>query len=499
VSNASPRRFARWAVGSAPLWAWCAWTSASVALALSCAAAGCGRTELDALTPLPKGTGIPVVPTFNESVNSDLDIIFMIDNSGSMREEQDNLGRNFPVFMSALEGLPEGLPNLHIGVLSSDLGAGRFAGAAVEGCTRVGGDQGIFQAAPRGRGGTCTSAPKTGNFISVNGAKQNFDGSVSDALSCIAALGIRGCGYEHQIGSIWRALGGDGDVPAANRDFLRDDALLAIVIVTDEDDCSAPDDTDLFDPSQTLITDPLGPIDSYRCNEFGHLCNGVPPPRTTAATNLMNCQSNENGKLMRVADFVTFFKSLKASPDDVIVAAITGPVTPYSVELVRARDRGNELEPRIVPSCMSSNGSAAPAVRIQQFIEGFGVNGTIESICDGDFSPAMARIGDKIAGRIRHQCLEAPPVDRDTTRPGIQANCEVYEETTTTGGVIRTSIRACDDTEPPCWRIEPDSTCPGTGSEVVVDRGATPAAPRTRVVVLCETCDKPGDARCGGL
>ena len=32
---------------------------------------------------------------------------------------------------------------------------------------------------------------------------------------------------------------------------------------------------------------------------------------------------NENGKLMRVADFVTFFKGLKASPDDVIVAAIT--------------------------------------------------------------------------------------------------------------------------------------------------------------------------------
>jgi hypothetical protein len=453
--------------------------------------------------PLPNGKMISTAPTFDESVNSDLDIVFMIDNSGSMREEQDNLSRNFPIFISALESLPEGLPNVHIGVLSSDLGAGRFTGAGVEGCTRLGGDGGIFQALPRGNNGTCTSAPRPESYLTANGTKQNFAGSISDALSCIADLGTRGCGFEHQLGSVWRALGGDtGGVPAKNAGFLRDDALLAIVLITDEDDCSAPDDTDLFDPSQTLVTDPLGPIDSYRCNEFGHLCNGAPPPRTMAAMNLMNCQSNENGKLMRVADFVSFFKTLKSNPDDVIVAAITGPTTPYSVQLDRVRDRATgstEMEPRIVPSCMSSNGSAAPAVRLQQFIDAFGVNGTVESICEGDFSPAMARIGDKIAGRIRHQCLEKPPVDNDPARAGLQANCEVYQESTTSDGPIRTSIDSCDDALPPCWRIQPDSTCPGTGTEVIVDRGAIPAPPRTSITVLCETCESEQDPRCAGL
>jgi hypothetical protein len=497
VINASPPLFAR--RDAAPVLARLAVLAAAIVmLGLVLGLGGCGRTELDALEPLPSGSGISTVPTFDESVNSDLDIIFLIDDSGSMREEQDNLGRNFPIFVSALEGLPEGLPNLHIGVLSSDLGAGRFAGSAVEGCTRLGGDGGIFQSAPRGRAGTCTSAPRTGSFLSVNGSQQNFDGSVSDALSCIAALGTRGCGFEHQLGAIWRALGGNGQIPSQNTGFLRDDALLAIVILTDEDDCSAPDDTDLFDPGQTTISDPLGPLDSYRCNEFGHLCGGLPPPRTMAASNLMSCVSNENGPLMPVAGFVSFFKSLKANPDDVIVAAITGPTTPYSVELRTNRDRA-EAEPRIVPSCTSSNGSAAPAVRIQQFIDGFGLNGTVESICDGDFSPAMARIGDKIAGRIRHQCLENPPVDREPTRPGIQANCEVFEETATSDGVIRTGIHACDDTAPPCWRIQPDSGCAGTGSEVIVDRGAIPAAPRTRITVLCETCETSEDPRCSGL
>ena len=466
------------------------------------ASGGCGRTELDAALPLPTGSPIQTAPTFNESVNSDLDIVFMIDNSGSMQQEQENLARNFPVFISALESLPEGLPNVHIGVVSSDLGAGKYAGANVEGCTKIGGDGGVFQASPRGMGGACTSFPRPESYLSVNGTKQNFAGDISSAMSCIAQLGTRGCGFEHQIAAVWKALGGDvGGVPAVNKGFLRDDALLAIVLITDEDDCSAPDDTDLFDPSQTLITDPLGPVDSYRCNEFGHLCDGVPPPRTMPAMNLQNCTSNENGKLMRIADFVSFFKGLKANPDDVIVAAITGPTTPYSVTLSNVRIRGTqmfEMEPRIVPSCTSTNGEAAPSVRIRQFVDAFGDNGTFESICEGDFSPAMARIGDKIAGRIRHQCLEEPPVDRDPTRPGVQANCEVYQETNTSDGPVRSSIDSCDDVAPPCWRIQSDSTCPGTGTEVIVDRGSVPAPPRTSITVLCETCKTADDPRCSG-
>ena len=117
-------------------------------------------------------------------------------------------------------------------------------GANVEGCKLPGGDGGIFQALPRARGGTCTSYPKPEPYLIANGSNQNF-GATSAALSCIAALGTGGCGYEHQIASVWKALGGDVDgVPMRNQGFLRDDALLAIVLITDEDDSSAPADTD---------------------------------------------------------------------------------------------------------------------------------------------------------------------------------------------------------------------------------------------------------------
>src|SRR5262245_49842920 len=61
---------------------------------------------------------------FQETVNRDVDILFMIDNSRSMLPLQQKLLTNFPIFMQTLQALPMGLPNVHIAVVSSDMGAG---------------------------------------------------------------------------------------------------------------------------------------------------------------------------------------------------------------------------------------------------------------------------------------------------------------------------------------------------------------------------------------
>lgn len=54
-------------------------------------------------------------------------------------------------------------------------------------------------------------------------------------------------------------------------------ALLAVVIVTHEDECSAPRDRQLFDQSRS---GDRGYLTSCRCNRAGHLCGegGAPPP-----------------------------------------------------------------------------------------------------------------------------------------------------------------------------------------------------------------------------
>src|SRR5690606_27094291 len=66
-------------------------------------------------------------------LNRNVDILFVIDDSGSMREEQDSLLANFDNFINVLQEIEGGLPNVHIGVISTNVGA--VDGVAMRGGT----------------------------------------------------------------------------------------------------------------------------------------------------------------------------------------------------------------------------------------------------------------------------------------------------------------------------------------------------------------------------
>ena len=74
-----------------------------------------------------------------QSAERDVDMLFVIDNSGSMAGEQANLRANFPALMSSLKNMIGGLPNVHLGVTTTDLGTGMFS---ITYCEEVGGDAG---------------------------------------------------------------------------------------------------------------------------------------------------------------------------------------------------------------------------------------------------------------------------------------------------------------------------------------------------------------------
>ena len=225
---------------------------------------------------------------FTQKINNEIDILFMIDNSSSMTEMQQKLYDQLPVFMNVLQKLPTP-PSLHVAVVSSDMGApGDSTGSIM--CSKVG-DQGQFQSMPRGN---CAATTITAgdNFISDADMMPNYTDPIANVFQCIALLGDKGCGFENQLASIDCALGGDGQQPSTNAGFLRPEAYLGIVILTNEDDCSAPSNTQLYslNGGQQNIANPLGPIANYRCNEFGHICtdpvSGVTgqPPKTPRGT-----------------------------------------------------------------------------------------------------------------------------------------------------------------------------------------------------------------------
>ena len=71
-------------------------------------------------------------------VNRDIDILFVIDDSPSMSDKQTNLKNNFPGFINVLNTIEGGLPNVHLGVVTSDLGTkgaeDSGAGPSINGC-----------------------------------------------------------------------------------------------------------------------------------------------------------------------------------------------------------------------------------------------------------------------------------------------------------------------------------------------------------------------------
>ena len=72
--------------------------------------------------------GTPAGVTFTvPAVNAALDILFMVDNSPGMDPKQTALTQSFSQLIQQAQQIPGGLPDLHIGVISSDMqeGAGR--------------------------------------------------------------------------------------------------------------------------------------------------------------------------------------------------------------------------------------------------------------------------------------------------------------------------------------------------------------------------------------
>ncbi|HWN70895.1 MAG TPA: hypothetical protein VNM90_24805, partial [Haliangium sp.] len=227
----------------------CSWKQVLLASSLAGLLVGCGGDGSGPGDPAP-GTRSWLIPAADK-----LDILFVVDDSDSMIEEQERLAGDLSALFDRLQG-PTGLPDLHVGVISTDVGTP----AAIPGCLAPG-DDGALQSAFDPGDGSCNDGTLSldGKFVSdapsdTTGTREtNYTGSLTDVLGCMVKLGTDGCGFEQPLEAVRLAF----ESPD-NAGFLRTDAVLAVVFLTDEDDCSAFDPA-MFDPSQTSLDSPLGP------------------------------------------------------------------------------------------------------------------------------------------------------------------------------------------------------------------------------------------------
>jgi hypothetical protein len=175
------------------------------------------------LSPLPDS------PMFDEACGM-VDFLFVIDNSGSMSDEQAALVTNFPNFISGIEATLETVKTIHVGVTTTDANFYNVAGCTDIGSLVVktgGNDSSNAQCGPYKEGA---------NFMTE---KDDLD----VAFSCAALVGTDGSADERQMMALVNAVNGThGGMGQCNEGFIREDALLVIVIITDEPDINSPGD-----------------------------------------------------------------------------------------------------------------------------------------------------------------------------------------------------------------------------------------------------------------
>ena len=397
-----------------------------------------------------------------------LDLLFVIDDSNSTGDHQSSLAASFPVLVDHLQNLPGGLPDLHLGVITTDMGTKTSSSATPAPPIAPGIPGGC---ADSGKAGNLlvNGAPVTGSFVSdleqSDGTRvRNYTGDLAQVFSVMARVGSSGCGFEQPLAAMRAAL----DNNSANAGFVRPEALLAIVFLVDEDDCSARD-LALFSPDNEV----QGPRQSFRCTRFGVTCavGGATPDAMNTPGTKGSCgpSTDPQGLLDPVSGFRDFLVALKGETSLIAVSGIIGNREPFAVEL---RTINNVSQPALAHSCTFStpNGNqvADPAVRMQAFLDLFPNRNTTSTICQGDFSSAVLQIASLVGQNFATPCLTAIPADLDPATNGIQPDCIVED----LRGDTVTVIEPCGPVETaPCWKLVNDLEC-----------GASPLAQRLEVV-----------------
>ncbi|MBL8608803.1 MAG: hypothetical protein JNL38_15875 [Myxococcales bacterium] len=323
--------------------------AAAVALlSLALASAACLTRPVTQQDPTTK---VNFTTTAKQQTVDKIDILFAIDNSASMGDKQSILKTAVPDLVRGLirpacvdaDGKPTGavadpgkpagaqcpggsepefkpVVDMHVGIVSSSLGGmgGRLDGCA-SGAEHQNDKARLLDRTKQGR----SSKVEAGNYLAwfpnvpANDGKPAPAKGIADEAQFIDAIGElvvgvdqKGCGLEAQLESMYHFLvqpdpwdavaltpkgestvavyaGLDEAILAQRKAFLRPDSLVAVIMVTDEDDSSA--DPLSLSGTGWVFMDPVFPKSSQPRKG-----STKEAPATTAARGTQACATNPN-------------------------------------------------------------------------------------------------------------------------------------------------------------------------------------------------------------
>jgi hypothetical protein len=225
------------------------------------------------------------------------DVLFVVDDSGSMLGEQEELSENLGHFVNALVTSPVPL-DVRIAVTNTSV-----SGYAGEEMYPAGGPApagtpypaGAFVAMRQDQDGAVTPGAYLWDATAGWGGPRILSSAMGGAalerdFRANVLVGVRGSGKEQPLRAMRLALekAGSGDV---NDGFLRPRARLAVVIITDEDDCS----------------------------------ESIAPPFVGSSNTACHLQANKDAAFDPLADYVSFLGGpLAGELRDPIVAVVAG-------------------------------------------------------------------------------------------------------------------------------------------------------------------------------
>ena len=367
-----------------------------------------------------------------------VDILFVIDNSGSMGSAQAGLAAGMSSMVGALDAAGA---DWRIAVTTTDNGnpwcqtnsaAGNFVASSCrsrlndfvfqgaeqvdvteEACLNVCGheDLGIVATAVDD-----DPEPKPRPWLQ-GGAEPNFAGEIpaAEALSCLLPQGINGCGFEAPMESMFKAISRTQKLGEDEYGFLRDEAHLIVVVISDEVDCSHNHEfNEIFLPDglKTFWSNPDDPSPtSAVCWNAGVECSGGPGTydechAVDLAEDGSPVANSDNAVLhpvSRYRDQLATLASMKPAGATVSLFGIVGVPPGYADDgaEISYKDSMDPIEQDsfgIGPGCVAGDIAARPPVRIREVAEGLLGERALYSICDGDLSPSLVDIVDRVTG-----------------------------------------------------------------------------------------------------